>query len=88
VADTDEAVGRAREGVAWRARGARREGRRTSKTVISTGMIMPAWSWVLALYSLQNIMMFTPWRRKGGAGVGEVSGGLQRRGLRVLRVRV
>ena len=48
--------------------GARREGRRTSKTVISTGMIMPAWSWVLALYSLQNIMMFTPWRRRG-AGV-------------------
>ena len=33
---------------------------------------MPAWSWVLALYSLQNIMMFTPWRRKGGGG--EVSG--------------
>jgi hypothetical protein len=28
--------------------------------VISTGMIVPAWSWVRALYSLQNIMMFTP----------------------------
>ena len=41
---------------------------RTSKTVISTGMMVPAWSWVLALYSLQNIMMFTPWVRKEGAG--------------------
>ena len=40
---------------------------RTSKTVISTGMMVPAWSWVLALYSLQNIMMFTPWVRKEGA---------------------
>ena len=39
---------------------------RTSKTVISTGMMVPAWSWVLALYSLQNIMMFTPWVRKKG----------------------
>jgi hypothetical protein len=35
--------------------------------VISTGMMVPAWSWVLALYSLQNIMMFTPWVRKEGA---------------------
>ena len=43
---------------------------RTSKTVISTGMMVPAWSWVLALYSLQNIMMFTPWVRKEGAGKG------------------
>ena len=43
---------------------------RTSKTVISTGMMVPAWSWVLALYSLQNIMMFTPWVRKEGAGRG------------------
>jgi hypothetical protein len=38
--------------------------------VISTGMMVPAWSWVLALYSLQNIMMFTPWVRKEGAGRG------------------
>jgi hypothetical protein len=38
--------------------------------VISTGMMVPAWSWVLALYSLQNIMMFTPWVRKAGAGKG------------------
>ena len=43
---------------------------RTSKTVISTGMMVPAWSWVLALYSLQNIMMFTPWVRKERAGKG------------------
>ena len=43
---------------------------RTSKTVISTGMMVPAWSWVLALYSLQNIMMFTPWVRKERAGQG------------------
>ena len=43
---------------------------RTSKTVISTGMMVPAWSWVLALYSLQNIMMFTPWVRKERAGRG------------------
>jgi hypothetical protein len=38
--------------------------------VISTGMMVPAWSWVLALYSLQNIMMFTPWVRKERAGKG------------------
>ena len=54
-------VGRkGRRGDGWPA------GARTSKTVISTGMIMPAWSWVLALYSLQNIMMFTPCGREGG----------------------
>src|SRR5579885_170665 len=33
---------------------------RSSKTVISTGTMVPAWSWVLALYSLQNCMMLTP----------------------------
>jgi uncharacterized protein YfdQ (DUF2303 family) len=33
----------------------------SSKTVISTGMIIPGWSDVLALYSLQKAMMFTPY---------------------------
>ena len=33
---------------------------RSSKTVISTGMIVPASCWVCALNALQNSMMFTP----------------------------
>lgn len=33
---------------------------RTSKTVIATGMICPTLSAVLALYSLQKAIMFTP----------------------------
>ena len=33
---------------------------RTSKQVISTGMTVPTLSWVAALYSLQNAMMFSP----------------------------
>ena len=32
----------------------------SSKTVISTGIIIPGWSAVRALYSLQNIIMLTP----------------------------
>src|SRR5207248_10671248 len=46
---------------------------RSSKTVISTGMMRPFWSCVWALNVLQNSMMFTPcWPRAGptgGAGV-------------------
>src|SRR5690606_21336073 len=46
---------------------------RSSYTVISTGMIIPAWSEVRALNSLQNPMMFTPACPKagptGGAGL-------------------
>jgi hypothetical protein len=33
---------------------------RSSKTVISTGVIRPAWSAVCALNALQNSMMLTP----------------------------
>ena len=33
---------------------------RSSKTVISTGMIVPVSCWVCALNALQNSMMFTP----------------------------
>src|SRR3954452_1553032 len=46
---------------------------RSSKTVISTGVMRPFWSAVCALYALQNSMMLTPcWPRAGptgGAGV-------------------
>mmetsp|Transcript_48081 Transcript_48081/g.111378 ORF Transcript_48081/g.111378 Transcript_48081/m.111378 type:complete len:280 (+) Transcript_48081:182-1021(+) len=46
---------------------------RSSNTVISTGMTVPALSLVRALYSLQNIMMFTPAAPSagptGGAGL-------------------
>mmetsp|Transcript_12039 Transcript_12039/g.38093 ORF Transcript_12039/g.38093 Transcript_12039/m.38093 type:complete len:297 (-) Transcript_12039:100-990(-) len=46
---------------------------RSSYTVISAGMIMPGWSDVRALYSLQNITMFTPAEPSagptGGAGL-------------------
>src|SRR3954451_19501388 len=42
---------------------------RCSKTVISTGMIRPFWSWVCALNALQNSMMFTPcWPSAGPTG--------------------
>merc|ERR1719217_1764240 len=48
---------------------------RSSKTEISTGMISPFLSLVRALYSLQNIMMFTPAAPSagptGGAGFAE-----------------
>mmetsp|Transcript_4047 Transcript_4047/g.8775 ORF Transcript_4047/g.8775 Transcript_4047/m.8775 type:complete len:213 (+) Transcript_4047:235-873(+) len=44
----------------------------SSKTVISTGIIIPGWSAVRALYSLQNIIMLTPFAPSagpiGGAG--------------------
>src|SRR2546421_10232484 len=42
---------------------------RSSKTVISTGMIRPFWSCVWALNALQNSMMFTPcWPSAGPTG--------------------
>src|SRR5213592_2866906 len=42
---------------------------RSSKTVISTGMMRPFWSWVWALKALTNSMMFTPcWPRAGPTG--------------------
>ena len=42
---------------------------RSSKTVISTGMIVPESAWVWALNALQNSMMFTPcWPRAGPTG--------------------
>merc|ERR1719326_2188636 len=46
---------------------------RSSKSEISTGMTVPTWSCVRALYSLQNIMMLTPAAPRagptGGAGL-------------------
>src|SRR3954451_12058292 len=46
---------------------------RSSKIVISTGMIVPAWASVAALYCLTNSMIGTPWGPRavptGGAGV-------------------
>ena len=51
---------------------------RSSKTVISTGMIVPASCWVWALNALQNSMMFTPcWPSAGptgGAGLAAPAG--------------
>ena len=51
---------------------------RSSKTVISTGMIVPASAWVWALNALQNSMMLTPcWPRAGptgGAGLAAPAG--------------
>src|SRR5439155_13077715 len=51
---------------------------RSSKTVISTGTIVPRWDSVWALYILQKSMMFTPWGPKavptGGAGVAAPAG--------------
>ena len=42
---------------------------RSSKTVISTGMIVPASCWVWALNALQNSMMLTPcWPSAGPTG--------------------
>src|SRR3954468_22893858 len=42
---------------------------RSSKTVMTTGMIVPPWSWVCALNALQNSMMFTPcWPSAGPTG--------------------
>ena len=46
---------------------------RSSKTVISTGTMVPTWLSVAALYCLQKSMMATPWGPSavptGGAGV-------------------
>ena len=46
---------------------------RSSKTVISTGTMVPVWASVAALYCLQKSMMATPWGPSavptGGAGV-------------------
>ena len=54
---------------------------RSSKTVISTGMMRPFWSWVWALNALQNSMMFTPcWPSAGptgGAGLAGAAGNLE-----------
>src|SRR5213078_695835 len=51
---------------------------RSSKTVISTGMMRPFWSCVWALNALQNSMMFTPcWPSAGptgGAGLAAPAG--------------
>jgi hypothetical protein len=42
---------------------------RSPKTVITTGIIIPFWSWVLALKALQNSIMFTPcWPSAGPTG--------------------
>src|SRR3970282_2948813 len=42
---------------------------RSSKTVISTGMMPPAWAAVRSLYSLQKAMMLAPcWPRAGPTG--------------------
>ena len=42
---------------------------RSSKTVISTGMTVPASCWVCALNALQNSMMLMPcWPRAGPTG--------------------
>ena len=42
---------------------------RSSKTVISTGMIVPESCWVSALNALQNSMMLTPcWPSAGPTG--------------------
>ena len=47
-------------------------------TVISTGRIMPDWSLVLALNSLQKPMILTPWAPSagptGGAGLAAPAG--------------
>ena len=49
-----------------------KEKERSSKIVISAGIIEPAWELVRSLYSLQKAMMLTPcWPREdptGGAG--------------------
>src|SRR3954451_17293852 len=62
---------------------------RSSKTVITTGMIVPPWSCVWALNALQNSMMFTPcWpsaRRTGGAGLAAPAGTCSLISVRTLR---
>src|SRR5574343_310458 len=54
----------------------------SENTVITTGMIMPFWSLVLALNSLQNAMMLTPWAPSagptGGAGLAAPAGSWRR----------
>src|SRR3954468_4237745 len=51
---------------------------RSSKTVISTGTIVPRWFSVCALYILQKSMIATPWGPRavptGGAGVAAPAG--------------
>jgi hypothetical protein len=51
---------------------------RSSKIVISTGMIVPRWASVAALYALQKSMMATPCGPSavptGGAGVAAPAG--------------
>ncbi len=51
---------------------------RSSKTVISTGTIVPRWASVCALYALQKSMMATPCGPRavptGGAGVAAPAG--------------
>ena len=50
----------------------------SSYTVISTGMMVPAWSCVWALNAWQNCMMLTPWAPRagptGGAGLAAPAG--------------
>src|SRR3954468_20154764 len=62
---------------------------RSSKTVISTGVIRPFWSAVWALNALQNSMMFTPcWPSAGptgGAGVAAPAGTWSLISVRTLR---
>ena len=70
--------------IAWRIRTAAggvlvmKVNERSSKTVISTGMMVPASACVWALNALQNSMMFTPcWPSAGptgGAGLAAAAG--------------
>src|SRR6478736_1606013 len=54
----------------------------SEKTVMTTGMIMPFWSLVFALNSLQKPMMLTPWAPRagptGGAGLAAPAGSWRR----------
>jgi hypothetical protein len=54
----------------------------SEKTVMTTGRIIPFWSLVLALNSLQNAMMLTPWAPSagptGGAGFAAPAGSWSR----------
>src|SRR3954454_12397268 len=62
---------------------------RSSKTVITTGMMVPPWSCVWALNALQNSMMFTPcWPSAGltgGAGLAAPAGTCSLMSVRTLR---
>src|SRR3954447_17143386 len=62
---------------------------RSSKTVITTGMMVPPWSCVWALNALQNSMMFTPcWPSAGptgGAGLAAPAGTCSLISVRTLR---